>query len=53
MRLLGSNGGAYFGEMSNYVEMKDILGGFYKAADLWPAHRLGVLLQRIPQRVRG
>ena len=31
VRLLGLNGGTYFGEMSNYVEMKDILGGIYKA----------------------
>ena len=31
VRLLGLNGGTYFGEMSNYAEMKDILGGIYKA----------------------
>jgi len=31
VRLLGLNGGTYFGEMGNYVEMKDILGGIYKA----------------------
>src|SRR5271166_3108207 len=31
VRLLGLNGGTYFGEMSNYVEMKDIWGGMYKA----------------------
>ena len=31
VRLLGLNGGTYFGEMSNYVEMKDIWGGTYKA----------------------
>ncbi len=31
VRLLGLNSGTYFGEMSNYVEMKDILGGLYKA----------------------
>jgi len=31
VRLLGLNAGTYFGEMSNYVEMKDILGGIYKA----------------------
>ena len=31
VRLLGLSGGTYFGEMSNYVEMKDILGGVYKA----------------------
>ena len=31
VRLLGHNGGTYFGEMSNYAEMKDILGGIYKA----------------------
>ncbi len=29
--LLGLHGGTYFGEMSNYLEMKDILGGIYKA----------------------
>jgi phospholipid/cholesterol/gamma-HCH transport system permease protein len=29
--LLGLNSGTYFGEMSNYVEMKDVLGGIYKA----------------------
>jgi phospholipid/cholesterol/gamma-HCH transport system permease protein len=29
--LLGLSGGTYFGEMSNYVEMKDVLGGIYKA----------------------
>jgi len=31
VRLLGLNGGTYFGEISNYVEMTDILGGIYKA----------------------
>ncbi len=31
VQLLGLNGSTYFGEMSNYVEMKDILGGLYKA----------------------
>ncbi len=31
VRLLGLNGGTYFGEMGNYVEMKDVLGGVYKA----------------------
>ena len=31
VRLLGLSGGTYFGEMSNYVEMQDILGGVYKA----------------------
>lgn len=31
VRLLGLNGGTYFGEMSNYLEMRDILGGIYKA----------------------
>jgi phospholipid/cholesterol/gamma-HCH transport system permease protein len=31
VRLLGLNSGTYFGEMSNYVEMQDILGGLYKA----------------------
>ena len=31
VRLLGLNTGTYFGEMSNYLEMKDILGGIYKA----------------------
>ena len=31
VRLLGLSGGTYFGEMSNYVELKDILGGIYKA----------------------
>src|ERR1022692_152905 len=31
VRLLGLSCGTYFGEMSNYVEMKDILGGIYKA----------------------
>jgi len=31
VQLLGLNGGTYFWEMNNYVEMKDILGGIYKA----------------------
>ncbi len=31
VHLLGLSGSTYFGEMSNYVEMKDILGGIYKA----------------------
>ena len=31
VQLLGLNGGTYFWEMTNYVEMKDILGGLYKA----------------------
>lgn len=31
VRLLGLNGATYFGEMSNYGEMNDILGGVYKA----------------------
>ena len=31
VRLLGLNTGTYFGEMSQYVEMKDIVGGFYKS----------------------
>jgi len=30
-RLLGVGEGTYFGEMSNYVAMKDILGGIYKS----------------------
>lgn len=32
VRLLGLNSGTYFGEMGNYVELKDILGGICKAA---------------------
>lgn len=31
VRLLGLNSGTYFGEMNNYVEMSDILGGIYKS----------------------
>ncbi|MFB3885039.1 MAG: MlaE family ABC transporter permease [Thermodesulfobacteriota bacterium] len=31
VRLLGVSKGAYFGEMANYVDMKDILGGIYKS----------------------
>ena len=53
VRLLGLNGGTYFGEMSNYVEMKDILGGVYKALTFGLLIACGMLLQRIPQPVRG
>jgi len=31
VRLLGMNAGIYIGEMQTYVEMKDIMGGFYKS----------------------
>jgi phospholipid/cholesterol/gamma-HCH transport system permease protein len=31
VRLLGLNAGTYFGEMTNYVEGNDVLGGVYKA----------------------
>lgn len=31
VRLLGLNAGTYFGEMSNYVEAKDVFGGVYKS----------------------
>ena len=31
VRLLGLDGGTYFGEISNHAELKDILGGIYKA----------------------
>jgi phospholipid/cholesterol/gamma-HCH transport system permease protein len=31
VRLLGLNAGTYFGEMNNYVELSDILGGVYKS----------------------
>jgi phospholipid/cholesterol/gamma-HCH transport system permease protein len=31
VRLLGLNAGTYFGEMNNYVELKDVLGGVYKS----------------------
>jgi phospholipid/cholesterol/gamma-HCH transport system permease protein len=31
VRLLGLNSGAYFGEMTNYVEAHDVIGGVYKA----------------------
>ena len=31
VRMLGLNVGTYFGQMNNYVELKDILGGFYKS----------------------
>jgi phospholipid/cholesterol/gamma-HCH transport system permease protein len=30
-KLLGVGEGTYFGEMANYVDMKDILGGLYKS----------------------
>jgi phospholipid/cholesterol/gamma-HCH transport system permease protein len=30
-KLLGVGEGTYFGEMANYVDMKDILGGMYKS----------------------
>jgi phospholipid/cholesterol/gamma-HCH transport system permease protein len=30
-KLLGIGKGTYFGEMANYVDMKDILGGIYKS----------------------
>ncbi len=30
-KLLGIGQGTYFGEMANYVDMKDILGGIYKS----------------------
>lgn len=30
-KLLGIGQGTYFGEMANYVDMEDILGGFYKS----------------------
>jgi len=30
-RLLGVSAGAYFGQMSDYVGMKDVLAGFYKS----------------------
>lgn len=30
-KLLGVGEGTYFGEMANYVDMKDILGGIYKS----------------------
>ncbi len=30
-KLLGVGRGTYFGEMANYVDMKDILGGIYKS----------------------
>ena len=53
VRLLGLNGGTYFGEMSNYVGDEGHPGRNLQGPDVWPAHRLGVLLQRIPQPVRG
>jgi phospholipid/cholesterol/gamma-HCH transport system permease protein len=31
VRLLGLNSGTYFGEMTNYVEGSDVVGGVYKA----------------------
>ena len=31
VRLLGLNPGTYFGEMTNYVELRDVIGGMYKA----------------------
>jgi phospholipid/cholesterol/gamma-HCH transport system permease protein len=31
VRLLGLNPGTYFGEMTSYVEVHDVLGGMYKA----------------------
>lgn len=31
VRLLGLNVSTYFGEMNNYVELKDIMGGIYKS----------------------
>ena len=31
VRMLGLNAGTYFGQMHNYVEMKDVLGGLYKS----------------------
>ncbi len=31
VRLLGLNAGTYFGEMTNYVETDDVIGGVYKA----------------------
>jgi phospholipid/cholesterol/gamma-HCH transport system permease protein len=31
VKLLGIGEGTYFGEMANYVDMKDILGGIYKS----------------------
>jgi phospholipid/cholesterol/gamma-HCH transport system permease protein len=31
VKLLGVSGGTYFGEMTNYVDMKDILEGIYKS----------------------
>jgi phospholipid/cholesterol/gamma-HCH transport system permease protein len=50
--LLGLSGGTYFGKMSKYVEMKDILGGIYKALTF--GLLIGcVLLQRIPQPFRS
>jgi phospholipid/cholesterol/gamma-HCH transport system permease protein len=30
-KLLGVGEGTYFGEMANYVDMEDILGGIYKS----------------------
>jgi phospholipid/cholesterol/gamma-HCH transport system permease protein len=31
VKLLGVGRGVYFGEMANYIDMKDILGGLYKS----------------------
>jgi phospholipid/cholesterol/gamma-HCH transport system permease protein len=31
VRMLGLNSGTYFGEMTNYVRMQDIIGGIYKS----------------------
>jgi len=31
VRMLGLNAGTYFGQMNNYVELKDVLGGLYKS----------------------
>jgi phospholipid/cholesterol/gamma-HCH transport system permease protein len=31
VKLLGVSKGTYFGEMANYIDMKDILGGIYKS----------------------
>jgi phospholipid/cholesterol/gamma-HCH transport system permease protein len=31
VQLLGINAGAYFGEMNAYVDLEDVLGGFYKS----------------------
>jgi phospholipid/cholesterol/gamma-HCH transport system permease protein len=31
VRLLGLNSGTYFGEMTTYVELDDVIGGIYKS----------------------